>query len=206
MGFNDFPNVDCNSKRSEESVNALRPFFSRKNGFIFRDENPDYGVDVDIELVINGQDASSWMFAIQIKSKEKLKVITEHGEELISLKFNVSRLAYLSKRLPAFGLIVTYDEKDQLSYYGYVEDIIVRLDNHAKRTGWREQESVNILFPPIKITIDEVEKIHQKMVQRHENHNRLVTEHGKQFDIPNLQYSPQNPEKVDFSDPKQVET
>jgi len=204
MGFYDHPIVDNNSKRSEESVNVLRPLFSRKNGFIFREENPDYGVDVDVELITDDQNVSSWKFAIQIKSKEQLKIITERDEQLISLPFEVSRLGYLSRRAPAFGLVVAYGETDRVYYYDYVENIISRLDNHPNRVGWRDQETVNLLFPLVLITDQEVAAIHKKMLTRHENHARLISEHGKQFNIPNLQYVQENPGKVDFSDPKQI--
>jgi len=174
MGFNDHPKVDDNSKRSEESVNVLRPLFSRKNGFIFREEQPDYGVDVDVELVINNEEASSLKFAIQIKSKNELKITTEQNEKLVSLSFDVSRIGYLAKRLPAYGLVVAYDEKTKTSYFGYVEDIVARLDNHPHRAGWREQVSTTILFPPVILTNDVVHQIHKKMVLRHENHAKLI--------------------------------
>jgi len=51
MAFNDAPVVEDNSKRSEESVDAVRVFFTKRNGFVYREEAPDYGVDVNVELI-----------------------------------------------------------------------------------------------------------------------------------------------------------
>jgi hypothetical protein len=51
MAFTDSPEVDESSKRSEESVALVKSILSRRNRFINREENPNYGVDLDVELV-----------------------------------------------------------------------------------------------------------------------------------------------------------
>lgn len=204
MAFDDAPQVDLNSKRSEESVIAVRQFFNQKTGFIFREEAPDYGVDVDVELIVNGKDASSWKFAIQIKSKKQLTCNIENGEELISFSFEVSRIGYLSKRIPAYGIIVLFDEAQQIGYFDYVEAIIARLDNHPNRTGWRGRESVTILVPKQILTKESVADIHLTMVNRHENNLKLIESYGKNFDIPYLSISRQSPGASDLNDPIQA--
>jgi hypothetical protein len=73
MSFYDDPIVDDNSKRSEESVNAVISLFTRKNGFITRPDNTDYGVDLEAELILEGKGASSQKFPIQIKSAIQVK-------------------------------------------------------------------------------------------------------------------------------------
>lgn len=204
MAFNDAPEVDENSKASEESVNAVRTLFTKKNGFIFREETPDYGVDVDIELVVEEKDASSWKFPIQIKSKTKLNLIGEEDSEFISFPFVVSRLGYLSKRAPAYGIIIIYDEDAKICYYDYVDAIIARLDNHPQRVGWREQKSVSLLVPLQKIDLTALADIHETMVARHENHQQLIANHGRKYDIPYLQVSQQAPIETDLTDPVQA--
>jgi hypothetical protein len=206
MAFTDAPEVDDNSKASEESVNAVRAFFTRRNGFIFREETPDYGVDVDVELVVKEKDASSWKFPIQIKSKKSLTIIKESDEELISFPFMVSRLGYLSKRAPAYGIIVVFDEEQQQCYYDYVDAVIARLDKHQQRVGWRTQKSVSILLPLQLIDSGSLVSIHQTMVTRHENHEKLIAKHGRKYDIPYLQVSRQAPIETDLTDPAQAVT
>ena len=53
MGFYDNPIVDIYSKTSEESLIATKQVFLQKNGFLVREENPDKGVDLDVELLID---------------------------------------------------------------------------------------------------------------------------------------------------------
>jgi hypothetical protein len=55
MSFYDDPVIDDNAKRSQESVHFVKGLFSEKNGFVYREENPDYGVDLDVELMVDGK-------------------------------------------------------------------------------------------------------------------------------------------------------
>ncbi|MFC2152916.1 DUF4365 domain-containing protein, partial [Bacteroidota bacterium] len=121
MTFFDNPIVDESSKISEESVLHVKGLFSRKNRFISREETPDYGVDLDVELIKNNG-ASGLKFAIQIKSSKNLKYINQSS--VVSFKFKTSRLGYLSRRKPAYGIIIVYDDNTQIAYFEYVETII----------------------------------------------------------------------------------
>lgn len=204
MGFDQAPEVDDNSKRSEESEIAARNWFKRSNGFIYRTENPDFGVDIDVELILNGTEASSWKFPVQLKSTSRLQVVTSQSEQFISLPFKVSRLGYLAKRLPAFGIILIYDEETKYGYFDYVDHIIKRLDDHPERVGWREQQTVNILLPIQIINDTTLSVIHQRMVERHERHQQLVAGHGSKFNIPFLQTRNEKPAEFDLKDPGQI--
>jgi hypothetical protein len=53
MGFYDNPIIDIYSKTSEESLITTKQVFLQKNGFLVREENPDKGVDLDVELLIH---------------------------------------------------------------------------------------------------------------------------------------------------------
>lgn len=186
MSFYQDPLVDENSKRSEESVNAVRSLFTRKKGFISREENPDYGVDFDIELVTSFEGASSKKFSVQIKSTASIKT-AKYGENIFfTLQFKTSRLGYLARREPAYGIIILYDEAFQICYYDYVEEIIKRLDDIDARDGWREQESVTILLPNKILDNDELQHIHKKFIVRHDNSHLLLLEYGSKFNIPVL--------------------
>src|SRR5687768_7135691 len=107
MAFSDNPIVDDRSERSEESVLSVRQIFTKKNGFISREENPDYGVDLDVEL-ISEHGATSNKFPIQIKSANQVTIVEVNGTNFISVQFKTSRLGYLCRRAPAYGIVVIY--------------------------------------------------------------------------------------------------
>jgi len=205
MSFYEDPVVDENSSRSEESVNAVKTLFTRKNGFISREEIPDYGVDIDVELIWQESGASSKKFAIQIKSTANLGTAKYNDITYISFPFKTSRLGYLSRRTPAYGLVVMYDEQNRICYFDYVEDIIARLDDLEARAGWRDQEKVNILLPLNQLTSESLPVIHQKMVTRHGASRMLIKEHGHSFNIPFLEKKSDDTErKFDLKDPEKV--
>jgi hypothetical protein len=205
MSFYDDPIVDDNSKRSEESVNAIRGLFTKKNGFIAREEIPDYGVDLDVELILASIGASSYKFPIQIKSTIAIKKVRSNNEEFISYEFKTSRLRYLAKRQPAYGIFALYDDSAQVCYFDYVDDIIVRLDETPARDGWREQDHVNILLPVQVLDAALLPVLHERFVTRHRNSHLMVQEHGQKFSIPALgSKEAQATNKIDFKNPIQV--
>jgi len=206
MGYYDSSVVDDNAKRSEESVNAVKSLFTRKNGFISREENPDYGVDLDVELVYEGLKASSKKFAIQIKSTRTLDAINYNGAQFISFQFKTSRLGYLARRDPGYGIIITYEENSSLCYFDYVEDIIARLDANPGRQDWRDQQTVNILIPLNKLEQHALAGIHARYRRRFENSSKLLEKHGPEFNIPVLIHEVVEPDdtEVDFNNPAHI--
>ena len=205
MSFYDDPLIDDNAKRSEESVNAVRSLFTRKNGFISREEQPDYGVDLDVELMTAETGASSKKFAIQIKSTGEVSRTTYGEISYLTLKFKTSRLGYLARREPAYGIIILFDEQNRTCYYDFVEEVIKRLDDLDTREGWRAQQYVTILLPQKTISPEELQHIHQKFLTRHHHSHLLLQEHGHQFNIPILDlHEEKTDKKFNFEDPEQV--
>jgi len=147
MAFSNSPIVDTSAKASEESILFIRSILSTKNGFICREESPDYGCDLELEVITNGQNASGKKIPVQVKSWKRCKIIKLNTENYISKPFNTSRLAYLCQRPPAYGLILIYDEPNTKCYFDFVEDIMARLDNSHLDDSWRDQESVSIHIP-----------------------------------------------------------
>ena len=116
MAFNDDPIVDNNSKASEESVLEIRKLLSREHGFLSREELPDYGADLDIELISKDKSgATGKKFAVQIKSSSSLSFIS--NKEYVSFSFKTSRLGYLCRRTPGFGLIILIDWRKTFPEY-----------------------------------------------------------------------------------------
>ena len=201
MSFNDNPFVDNNSTKSEESVIKVKTILSQKNGFISRLELPDYGVDLDVEL-IESKTAASQKFPVQIKSSSNPKYIdVPEGNSFISLEFKTSRLGYLCKRAPASGIIVIYDDTTQLAYFDYVEDIVSRI-NKSRTDDWKSQKSINIHIPLRILNEASAQDLHTRMLTKHKNHELLLRSHGENYGI--IYQSTGNSDTVDFNAPQQI--
>lgn len=202
MAFDDLPSIDKNSERSEESVHAVKGFLTRKTGFICREEFPDNGVDINVEL-ISSQGATSNIFAIQVKSTQEVTIIQEAGINYVSIEFKTSRLGHLCRRPPAFGIVTIYDEEAKTTYFDYVEDIVKRITHLRGNEEWKQQEKVNIRLPLNKLDVTSVSVIHQWMTNRFEDHGMLVQAFGDLYRIPSFENK--STSKIDFNDPKEVE-
>jgi len=185
MGFYDNPIVDDNSKKSEESVLAVKSFFTQKNGFLCRDESPDFGVDVDVELIDENSSVSGKKFAIQIKSTSSVNKIIVENKNYISLSFKTSRLGYIAKRFPGYGIIVLYDESSRLIYFDFIENLISRIQIEKKDDKWIDQSSVNIHLPESQVlSIESINRIYEKLMAQFRNHDLMMQKHGENFGIP----------------------
>ncbi len=184
MAFNDNPIIDTASKNSEESENELRRLFTKRNGFILRQESPDYGVDFNVE-VADDHSPTGKLFAIQLKSQENAVIIDSNNERFVSLQFKTSRLGYLYRRKPMYGIIVLYDVKTGKSYFDYVEHFITRLNDERGSYDWRDNDSVSIHFPIENILSEEKLKgIHERMLLRTRRTDAMVDTFGSLFGIP----------------------
>jgi hypothetical protein len=209
MAFHENPIIDKNSERSEESVLQMKSIFTRKAGFITREEIPDYGVDLNVELISSqgatSKGATSNNFAVQIKSTAQVKIIRLNRTEYISIEFKTSRLGHLCRRPPAYGIITVYDETSKVAYYDLVEEIVYRLINHRGNEEWKAQEKVNILIPFLNVLNSKAAStIHHKMMIRFNDLNILLHAYGNLYRIPSL-IAKSNDEGIDFNDLKQVE-
>jgi hypothetical protein len=183
MAFNDNPQVDANAVKSERSVLAVRNVLTQDNGFISREEHPDYGVDLDVELM-SAQGASSQKFAVQIKSVKEVTLVKLDGEEFISYSFKTSRLGYICRRPPGFGLIVLYDDLTHTAYYDYLVDIIPRIDQFNGK-DWRDQANVQIYLPPQRVFNQAAAaEIHATVADLHARFARLAQEQGHLYRLP----------------------
>lgn len=206
MAYGDTPKVDDNSIRSEESVFAVKKVLSRRNGFISREESPDYGVDLDVELVNREKGATSQKFAVQIKSAKKIAYVQKEGTEYVVLPFKTSRLSYLCNRTPAYGIIALHEENSEAAYFDYVDAIVPRLDEH--NADWREQETVTIYIAKQLLTDETALALHERMTTRFLNHQLLLVSSGATYGIPVFDTNqPVGLEMggVDFNNPQHVE-
>lgn len=203
MAFNDRPIIGESSKQSEESVRAVKQILSQKNGFISREDLPDVGVDLQVELIENGQ-ATNNRFVTQIKSSKTLNWVTIDEEELISFTFLTSRLGYLCRHSPGYGLIIIYDDSSSIAYYDFVENIVNRLSSRQNPSEWQSQEHVNIHIPTSNVLDHDSSKlIHSIMTARFKNHSLLIAQRGLEYNIPILIPEVEGT-SINFHDPTQV--
>ena len=201
MSFSSLPIVDDNSKASEESVLAVRGFFTRTNGFICREEFPDYGTDFGVELIKDSNQASGKKFPIQIKSSGKIHIISREGQEYLSKSFSTSRLYYLCQQSPAYGLIIFYDESAKACFYDFAEDVFSRLILERDNDEWKKQDSVQIHVPKTNLlTADAIRTIHEKLLSRFHAHDMLINQHGDEYDIPSFELPGKNKKASDIMD------
>lgn len=203
MAFNDDPVVDANSERSEESVLQVKLIFNRKSGFICRDETPDYGVDINIELITE-HGATSKIFPVQVKSDETVEIITYQQEQYVSVRFKTSRLGYLCRRPPTYGIITIYDEKNKVTYFDYVESIVNRLTEHRDDEYWKLQDEVQIRIPLNVLNEVSSINIHKMMSRRFASHDSLLDAYGHMYRIPTFKNKTAN-KPTDFNNPNEIE-
>ena len=192
MGFWDKPIVDRNSERSEDSVTKSQLLFSLKNGFNSHivDGSKDYGVDIYCELIdFNG--ATGNLFPIQIKSTGKARYIIKNSIKHFTLPFLTSRLGYLCRHTPSYGIIVFYNETDDTLYYDYLWEIYNRIRLEKKDESWKGKNTVTIHIPEENIVERDLRIIHKTFINRFVNTNVLIEAYGRDFDIPSFSQTKQ---------------
>jgi len=186
MAFDDHPQVDEAAKRSEESVLFTKLVLSRKNGFISREETPDYGADLSVELISDRENATGYIFAVQIKSTENAKKVNVNNERYVSYSIATSRLGYLCRRIPGLGLIILYEHSNERCYFDYVENIVARISLVKGNENWKQQTEVTMHIPELNILSKrEAVLIHENIKNKFLNHLALIDEHGADFGIEN---------------------
>jgi len=196
MAFNDLPKVDRNSINSDKSVIALQQILNQSAGFILRTDVPDFGCDFDVELISESKSAMNTRFPLQLKSIENITLTKEN--KFISYQFKTSRLGYLLRRLPAYGIIVIYDVKNKLLYYDYADEIYLRLVEERENEEWKNNEHVNILIPIDNVLDNKsAELLHKKFMFRFNQGERMQLSHGVKYGLPSINF--QKKEGYDFN-------
>lgn len=186
MAFDEYPKVDPNAERSEESVLKCRQFFSKKNGFISHtiDGTNDYGTDITCQIIENNN-VKPYQFPIQIKSKISYPEKILEKQSFLSTNFKNSRLAYLIKHSPTSGVVVIYDESSEKLYYDFAYEIYNRIRASHNDDSWKNQESTKILIPKLNILdVNGIQRIYSQCLNFFKNHDKLIFEHGKSYGLP----------------------
>jgi hypothetical protein len=110
---------------------------------------PDFGIDEEVKLILYNEltkeykGASNKHFSLQLKSLDKHerdKFIEKNGVHYIKIQFESSRLGYILRKPPAYGIIVIYDIRDELLYFDYCENIYYNLNEIHKNDRWKNSE------------------------------------------------------------------
>lgn len=194
MAFNDNPIVDNYSKNCEDSVIAVKNLLRQKNGFICRSICPDFGIDEEVELILYNEltkeykGASNKHFSLQLKSLDKHerdKFIEKNGVHYIKIQFESSRLGYILRKPPAYGIIVIYDIRDELLYFDYCENIYYNLNEIHKNDRWKNSEKP-VIYIPTENILDQnsIINVHKFMVERHKNAQLCNIANASKYNIP----------------------
>jgi Domain of unknown function (DUF4365) len=184
MSFYDFPKIDKNAERSEESVIKTREIFSKKNGFISREVGvDDYGVDIFSELKVD-QGASLYNFPIQIKSTKRAQFIFKDGVKILKLPFSTSRLGYLHRHTNLSAIIVLYEESNNLLFYQFAYDVINQILTEQKDDKWKDQQTVRVSFDSNN-TLDKesIGYIFNRIYTTITKINEIIRNHFSQIDL-----------------------
>lgn len=201
MAFDELPKVDRSSVNSDESATRLQSVLSRAAGFILREDVPDYGCDFDVELIKENGQASNWRFPIQLKSIEDPDIV--HDGKFVSYSFKTSRLGYLLRRQPSFGLVVLYNVNTKELYYDYADEIYSRLMAARESDEWKSQEKVNILIPISNVLSEEsAKKLYRKFLSRFEQAALMQLSQGAKYGLPPISLEPKT--GFDFNDLEDV--
>ncbi len=185
MAFYDDPIIDKSSERSEESILDTLKVFSRKNGFISHEisGSKDYGIDINVQL-IEKNTPKGYYFPIQVKSKNAITTREFEGNSFVTISFKTSRLGYLMRHPPSYGIIVVYDDSKSLFYFDYTTEIYNRLRVQKESDHWKDQEEVTLFIPEKSVLNREsVKKIHVRFLQLFKNVDHLLTDHGQYYGI-----------------------
>ncbi|WP_222165909.1 DUF4365 domain-containing protein [Edaphocola aurantiacus] len=185
MAFEDLPQIDRPSLNSDASAIELQILLNRNSGFILREDVPDLGCDFDVELIKNETQASNWRFALQLKSVESISFIRDGL--YLSYSFKTSRLGYLLRRQPAYGLVVVYDVVSKKLYYDYADEIYNRLMLDRGSDDWKANDQVNILIPVDNVlTKQSAEALHKKFIARFEQGALMHLSQGAKYGLPTV--------------------
>jgi len=183
MSFNDLPIVDRFAQNSDLAEKQLESCLNMQAGFICRPDVPDKSCDYDIELILEGKNASNWRFALQLKSIEKRLTVNEKG--FVAYPFETSRLGYLLRRQPAMGIIVIYDIDKKLLYFDFADKIYTRLLDERDNEDWKKNETVSIHIPANNILNEQSRKdVHTIFTRRFDRAAQMQLSHGEKYDLP----------------------
>lgn len=201
MGYYDHPLIDPPSIHSELSENAVRRVFTQQAGFVCRPDIPDKGCDFDVELIAEGQKSSNRRFGIQIKSVEKLPLLSDGVT--ISYPFETSRLGYLLNRLIGAGLLIIFDVANEQLYYEFADRLYWNLMEQRGSDDWQKLDSVNIHIPAAN-QLDQAAAAHirQTFAQRFETAAFMLSSQGARYGLPVVKTSAD--ETLDIRNPDQV--
>ncbi|MCK7559401.1 DUF4365 domain-containing protein [Chitinophaga sedimenti] len=155
------------------------------NGFIARQELPDFGCDYMVELC-EDMECTGNKFPVQHKSIATPKIIGKG--KYIAYSFKTATLNYLLAHRPYAALIVVYDTGNDISYYTYVKDAYLRLRDHDPKGLWKMNETVKLHIPTANILdATAIKSIHCDLSKMFANLKSMYEDYGLNYELPVLE-------------------
>ena len=158
--------------RSQElETLSLKAFKNLLPGSMFniRDvRSEDYGVDVQIEVVHNGN-PTNFLAHIQLKGTDSLK---KNADNSISLQVNSANLNYVLNS--PIGIYVLYIDPTKELRYVWASSEYKRIERESP--DWRTQGTVSLRFARI-LDAAAIDEIHERIIEKsvfHRQHNDML--------------------------------
>ena len=137
-----------------ESINAFTALFSDPM-FLVRDtRGDDYGADLEIEALDNGN-VTNARAQVQLKATRSKPNI----DGSISYPINVKNIEYL--RVTPSALYILYSRDQKTLFYRFVQDVHAELER--SHPSWELQAKVTVRFDSV-LTLDVVRQIHARLL------------------------------------------
>jgi hypothetical protein len=187
MAFHSLPQVDEASRYDDRANSLLILHFSKECGFIARAQSKDMGCDYKVEL-IEKNGATNWPFDIQLKTVVSPRFIS--GGQFLSFSIKTSRLGYLVRNAPIYGLLVVYDVSTGTFYFDLVDELYSRLMSERESEDWKANDEVSIHVPcSNKLNAETLNVLHDKFLRRFKNLAAMNRDHGSSYGLYALETS-----------------
>jgi len=157
--LDDYPKRTSEHIGESESIQAIRHLFKDPHFLIRKEEENDYGVDLEIEVQLpvnkEGTQPTNIRFHVQLKSSTK----DANKDDSYSYPVDRTNLNYLlnSPR----SLYVFYSRESSKCYYRWAENVLVEYEKTG--ANWRKQDSITVRFADL-LDMSAVISIHAQML------------------------------------------
>ena len=136
--FDDLPKRDRNHALEGEAEAVFQAIISRSDDFVFQgSDRKDYGIDCQIEVVLNGQ-VTNVRVHVQLKGTERAL----NADGSLSIVVDRTNLNYLMAQ--PYSFYVGYHAPTKSLRVSFVDAALRRYEHSGK--DWTDQQSLTILF------------------------------------------------------------
>ena len=116
-------------------------------GWVPRTQKPDYGLDEQVQI-FRDEAATEYMFGVQLKGTDK----PDRSANGIKHVFETRHLLHY-ERLPFPVMLVVFDARADVVFFGWSERIVSKLDSETS-SKWRSQQTVTVELTRVLTTAE----------------------------------------------------